>query len=273
MNKFGASDGASLAYEVHGEGPILVCLAGLTRNSADFEYVLPFLTGVTAITMDYRGRGQSDWTGGETYSIEREAKDVIELMGHLGINQFAVLGTSRGGIIGMVLAATLPDRVRGLMMNDIGPVIERAGLEAIQDYIDRPPRAKTFEDVAKDIARHSLGFEDVDEERWVSEAKKRFVEVDDGLALNYDPELRVLFDAAMAAPAADLWPLFAAIGPIPLGVIRAANSNLLSTDTLVKMNELRPDLISAEVPNRGHVPFLDEPEARAAIATFLEKIL
>jgi len=129
MPNFTTSDGLSLHYTDEGEGLPLLCLAGLTRTGRDFDFVAPHLKGVRLIRLDYRGRGQSDWAEDwATYSIPVEGRDAVELLDHLGIEKAAVLGTSRGGIIAMVLAAVIKDRLLGVAMNDIGPAIEFGGL-------------------------------------------------------------------------------------------------------------------------------------------------
>ncbi|MBD3678863.1 MAG: alpha/beta hydrolase [Rhodobacteraceae bacterium] len=270
MQHFSASDGARLAYTDEGEGLPLLCLAGLTRPASDFDFVAPHLSGVRLIRMDYRGRGKSDWTGAETYTVPREGQDTLELLDHLGVDRAAILGTSRGGIIGMGLAATAGDRVIGLCMNDIGPVIERLGLDRIKDYVGRSPGAKTIREVAAILSNSMEGFAHVPEDRWLEDARRHFTETSDGVTINYDPALRESFLAAYNGPDADLWPFFEALAGKPVAVIRGANSDLLSADTVAEMQRRRPDLIAAEVPDRAHVPFLDEPEALAAIRSFLE---
>ena len=263
-----AADGASLYYTDQGHGVPLLCLAGLTRNSSDFDYLAPHLPPLRLIRLDYRGRGRSDWTGAATYTIAQEAADVIALLDHLGLESVAILGTSRGGLIGMVLAATAPDRVRGLCLNDVGPVIDPAGLARIAGYIGKRPAARTHAAAAVALQHAMTGF-DAPPSRWMEEAKKHFIQTDQGLDLNYDPALRLAFEAAMAQPPADLWPLFMACAGKPLAVIRGANSDLLGAETLAEMQRRIPDLIEAEIPDRAHVPFLDEPESVTLIHRFL----
>ncbi len=142
MRHFILPDGTRLAYADQGEGTAILCLPGLTRTMADFTYAKPYLGG-RIIRMDYRGRGGSSWTGAASYTVLQEAQDALALMDHLGLHHFAVLGTSRGGLIGMLLAHLARDRLLGLCLNDIGPVIERAGLERIAAYVGRNPSAKT----------------------------------------------------------------------------------------------------------------------------------
>ena len=268
---FNASDGARLAYRDEGNGLPVLCLAGLTRSGTDFDFVTPHLDDVRLIRADYRGRGGSEWTGAATYTVPREAQDALELLDHLGIEQAAILGTSRGGLIGMGLAATAKQRLLGLCLNDIGPVIDREGLNKIKDYVGRNPAAKTLDALVAKLPAAMPGF-DLPEERWRAFAERLYTETDDGLHNRYDPELRTSFLAAFDGPDADLWPLFDAAAELPLALIRGANSDLLSAETATEMRRRRPDMIFADVAGRGHVPFLDEPEALAAIRAWLELI-
>ena len=266
---FTASDGARLAYRDTGEGVPLLCLAGLTRTGADFDYLAPHLPpGVRLIRPDYRGRGASDRTGAESYTVPREAQDALELLDHLRVGRAALLGTSRGGMIGMALGATARDRLLGLCLNDIGPAIERAGLDRIAHYVGRPPSARSHAEAAEALAA-SPGFAAVPAERWLAEARLHFTVDARGLGLTYDPALREAFLAAFTAEPVDLWPLFDACAGLPLALIRGAGSDLLSADTAAEMRRRRPDMLYAEVPDRGHIPFLDEPEAVALIRGWL----
>ena len=267
MPEFRTSDGLRLWYEDQGDGPPLLCLAGLSRNATDFDYVLPYLVGEhRVIRLDARGRGHSqrapDW---RTYTIPTEARDVLELLAHLGLERVPILGTSRGGLVGMALGLMARPRLGGLCLVDVGPVIEPEGLEAIMGYLGRPPEARTLEEAALARATTMAGFEGVPPERWRAEAERHCRETPDGLALTYDPRLRDAVIEAGAQPAPDLWPLFDALAGLPLACIRGANSDLLSRATLEEMARRRPDMIVAEVPGRGHVPFLDEPEALEAL--------
>lgn len=272
LEHFTASDGARLAYRDEGRGLPLLCLAGLTRSSTDFDFVAPHLGHLRLIRADYRGRGGSDWTGAATYTVEREARDALDLLDHLGISRCALLGTSRGGLIGMVLAATARDRLMGLCLNDIGPVIAREGLEKIKDYVGRNPAAKTMDALVERLPRTMPGFDNIPPERWRAFAERLYAETPEGLHIRYDPELRTSFLRAFEGSPADLWPLFDACAGLPVALIRGANSDLLSEETAAEMRRRRPDMIFADVPDRGHVPFLDEPEALAALNAWLEAL-
>jgi pimeloyl-ACP methyl ester carboxylesterase len=265
---FLAEDGARLAYRDQGKGLPLLCLPGLTRSMADFDYLVPHLPPLRLIRMDYRGRGASDWTGASTYTVEQEGRDALRLLDHLGVERAAILGTSRGGLIGMVLGAVARPRVMGLILNDVGPEIAREGLHRIFDYVGRNPAGKTHQGFAELLSR-SPGFAGVPMSRWLEEARKHAIETPEGLRISYDPALRDSFLAAFAGPPVDLWPLFDALQGLPLALIRGANSDLLTPGTVAEMRARRPDMGFAEVPDRAHIPFLDEPEAVALIRSFL----
>ncbi|MEJ8561234.1 alpha/beta hydrolase [Yoonia sp. GPGPB17] len=271
MPSFTANDGLRLHYTDEGVGIPVIALAGLTRNGADFDHVAPHLP-VRLIRPDYRGRGQSDWADPTTYTIPQEASDVIALMDHLELEKAAILGTSRGGLIAKVLAATAKDRLIGVALNDIGPVIADKGLDVIKGYIGRNPAQKTYAEAAEARAKLWTHFTDVPMTRWLAEVKAHYKETDDGLVIRYDPKLRDAVLAAGAQPAPDLWPLFDALAGLPLALIRGANSDLLAIKTANEMSRRRPDLIRADVAGRGHVPFLDEPEALNALHLWLEKL-
>ena len=272
MPDFTTSDGLRLHYEDRGEGSPLLCLSGLTRNSTDFDYLAPHLDGARMIALDYRGRGRSDWADPATYTVPVEARDAVELLNHLGLDRVPVIGTSRGGLIAMLLALTVKDRLSGVCLNDIGPEIAPAGLDVIKGYVGRNPAQKTYEEAVTARATLLAGFEGVPESRWREEVEKHYVEGEDGLAINYDPDLAKAVAGDGAEPAPDLWPWFDAMANLPLACIRGANSDLLSPATLAEMRRRRPDMIVAEVPGRGHVPFLDEPQALEAIAAWRSRL-
>ena len=273
MARFTTSDGLAIHYTDEGSGLPILCLAGLTRTGADFDYVTPHLSGNRLIKMDYRGRGQSDYDPDwQNYALPVECRDVLELLAHLGLEKVAVLGTSRGGLNAMGLAAAAKDRLLGVALNDVGPVIEPAGLDMIRHYIGRPPAAKTHADAAAAMARAFPEFRDVPDSRWMAEAEKHYVQTDTGLAITYDPHLRDAVLAAMDGPDVDLWPFFDALAGLPLACIWGEGSNLLSEATVREMQSRRPDMILGSVPGRGHVPFLDEPQSIAALHKWIGEL-
>lgn len=266
-----ANDGTRLHYDDEGSGLPVLALAGLTRNIADFNHVRPHLLaiGVRLIRMDYRGRGESDWADPETYTIPQEGADAMVLLDHLDIDKAAILGTSRGGLIAMLLAATAKDRLLGVALNDIGPEIEAAGLSVIKDYIGRNPAQKTIADGAAFRAKAWTHFKGVPLSRWTDEIRNQYREEPDGLVIKYDPKLRDAVLTAGAQPVPDLWPLFDAMSGLPLAMLRGDASDLLSAPTFEKMRNRRPDAHAAVVLGRGHVPFLDEPESLAVLQDWI----
>ena len=273
LSTFTTSDGVRLCYDDRGSGTPLLCLAGLTRNMDDFKPILGPLEGrCRIIRLDARGRGRSDWPEDfTTYNVIREGHDVLELLDHLGLAKVVVLGTSRGGLIAMALAAGHAGRMAAVVLNDIGPVIGPQGLARIMDYVGRQPNAATLDEAAAATARWAEAeFPGVPRAVWREQVAHWFDETPDGLRLRYDPDLRkALLHQSAAGAAPDLWPFFEALADLPLAVIRGANSDILSAETMAEMQRRHPAMMAVSVPDRGHVPFLDEPESLAAIEAML----
>lgn len=273
MALFTTSDNTRLYFEDTGSGQPLLCLAGLTRNSQDFSFLAPYVSDLRMISMDYRGRGQSDYDPDfMNYNIPREGLDAVELLDHLGLEKVTVLGASRGGLIAMALAASHPDRLSGVILNDVGPVIEADGIAKIMDYVGKLPSAKTYGEAATLLQKMmDAQFPGVPLSTWRKQVEHQFRQTDMGLELRYDRALRdALIQQAEAGPAPDLWPLFNALRDIPTGVIRGANSDVLGAATLTEMQHRHPGLITAEIADRGHVPFLDEPQSLEIIRNVLD---
>jgi pimeloyl-ACP methyl ester carboxylesterase len=265
-----AQDGIRLAYKDEGTGIPILAFAGLTRDGRDFEYMAHHLPPCRLIRLDGRGRGGSQWAPVETYSIAQEAQNVIALVDHLGLERVAVLDTSRGGLIGLRMAATAKQRLLGLCLNDVGPVIEREGLERIAEYAGIRPSVTDLDEIADRLPSRSPGFDDLPVFCWAEDAVRHFVETPDGLDLPYDPAIGDALRKGLAAgPIATLWPWFEACAGLPLALIRAEHSDVLSRATAGEMRRLRPDMLYAEVPKRGHAPFLDEAEALAVLRAWL----
>ena len=272
MAKFSSSDGLSLHYTDTGSGLPLLCLPGLTRTGEDFRYVARHLTRCRVITMDMRGRGGSDWDPNwQNYKVPVECQDILGLLDHLNLERVAILGTSRGGLQAMGLAATVPERLLGVALNDIGPELDTAGLGNIMTYLGRRPNARTHNEAARALRAASVGFVNVPEQRWLEEAQLHFVQDEKGLDITYDPALRKAVEVETDIP--DLWPFFDALQDMPLCALRGSGSNLFRADTFQKMCTKRPDMVATEVQDRGHVPFLDEPEALDALNTWMDKML
>lgn len=274
MNRFVAPDGIGLAWQEEGAGIPVLCLPGLTRDNSDFDELAAALDGrCRLIRLTFRGRGASDHDPNfANYNPGREAEDVVAFLDHLGLDRVVVVGTSRGGLVAMVLAAMAKPRLAAVLLNDIGPEIAPDGLSVIMSYLGIAPKATTLPAVTAALkARMQPAFPGLSDARWEALARRWFREEDGRIGLTYDPKLRDAVEAAGAGPAPDLWPLFDLFEGVPLAVVRGANSDLLTAETVERMRERRPDLIVAEVPDRGHVPFLDEPEALAALDALLAR--
>ncbi|MFV0245958.1 MAG: alpha/beta fold hydrolase [Qingshengfaniella sp.] len=273
---FHTADGLRLAYDDTGSGTPLLCLAGLTRNMADFDPVVArFADRARILRLDSRGRGQSDRDPDHShYSLVQEAADVLALLDHLGLEKTAILGTSRGGLIAMVLAPHHGGRLLGVCFNDIGPVVDPRGMAHIMTHLGRRPHYAAYDEAA--VAQQSAmadSFPGVPLDQWRRHVRHLWRETPTGLELRYDPRLRdAVEEQAATGAAVDPWPLFDALAGVPLGLIRGANSDILSLETVTEMRRRRPDLIFGEVPDRGHVPFLSEPEAETVISDFLDRL-
>ncbi|MGB0439991.1 MAG: alpha/beta fold hydrolase, partial [Paracoccaceae bacterium] len=206
------------------------------------------------------------------YTIPQEAQDAVTLMDHLGIDKAAILGTSRGGLIAMGLAAGARDRLLGVALNDIGPDIAPTGMEVIKTYIGRPPPWRTLAEAAAARPTVMAGFANVPASRWATEVAHFYTETPDGLTLSYDPGLRTAVLATTEQPLPDLWPFFEAIGDLPVCALRGANSDLLSAACFAEMQRRLPHMIATTIPDRGHVPFLDEPDALTALNRWLDQL-
>lgn len=275
MNRFTTSDGLSLAWSEEGQGLPLLCLPGLTRNNADFDDLGDALGGRhRLIRLTFRGRGASDRDPDfKNYNVAVEARDVVEFLDHLGLPKVTIIGTSRGGLVAMFLAATVKDRLAGVLLNDVGPELAPEGLANIMTYLGVPPRSKTFSEAAAALrARMGAAFPGLSDARWETLARRWFDEGPAGLVLNYDPRLRDAFEGQAEQPAADLWPLFQALDGLPLALVHGANSDLLTAESVTRMQALRPDMIVANVPDRGHVPFLDETQSLAALDALVAQV-
>ncbi len=277
---FEAPDGRRLAYQdTGGTGPVVLCLAGLTRNARDFAGLAAHLAEgpngrYRVLRLDSRGRGLSDWADDAIaeYTVPVEAGDALALLDHLEVARAAIVGTSRGGILGMMIGATAPGRLSCLVLNDIGPVIGPQGMDNIMGYLGVEPKAASFEALAAALERAmGAAFPDFSSRQWRGFARTIYRDEDGRPRLSYDARLRDAVEVALAGAPADLWALFDALAGLPVLTIRGENSDILSAETLAEMARRRPDMAHVTVTNRGHAPFLDEPAAVAAIDEFLER--
>lgn len=256
--------------------PVL-CLGGLTRNGRDFHDIAVALSGYApareVLTLDSRGRGMSehdpDW---RNYSVPIEMLDVQDFMAAAGLESAAFLGTSRGGLITMVLAAAQPGLIRSAILNDIGPVIEMEGLLRIAGYVGRAPLPNSWQDAARIVRDiNQKQFTAVPEGQWMELARQLFNDQDGRPAPGYDEKLaRAL--SILDGPIPALWPQFEALRQVPVMVLRGENSDLLSAATVEEMRRRHPTLMAVTVANEGHAPLLKDGPTIAAIRGFLESL-
>jgi pimeloyl-ACP methyl ester carboxylesterase len=253
----------------------IVCLPGLTRNGSDFHELASVLTADAArmiIAIDARGRGGSDYDRNPgNYDVPVELADVLAVITALEVSPAIVLGTSRGGILSMLMGAARPGALAGVILNDIGPVIEAKGLVRLKGYVGKMPTPRSFEEGAEILRR--LGdaqFTAMTAEQWLGQARRTWKVVNGGLALDYDARLaRTLASVDIERPLPPLWAQFDSLAHIPLMVVRGANSDILSSATIDAMRARRLDIDLIEVPDQGHAPLLAEPDVIARIAAFV----
>jgi pimeloyl-ACP methyl ester carboxylesterase len=274
-------DGLKLHVRVYGTGaearlPV-VCLHGLARTGADFHRLACALAFDPAkprqvIAMDYRGRGRSDHDPSPAnYNVGVELNDVLTVLAALRIGPAVFIGTSRGGILTMLLAATAPQLIAGAVLNDIGPVIEPQGLLRIKGYVGKLSQPADFDEAAQMLRRlFGAQFTALSAEDWRAWAERNFQERDGKLVATYDLALaQTLADFDVEKPLPALWPQFDALAHLPLLVIRGENSDLLSPETVAAMRARHPDLQLLEVAGQGHAPLLMEDDIIARIARFV----
>ena len=268
-------DGLRLHYRDYPgatDKPPLLCLPGLTRNARDFaDFAERNSPRFRVIALDFRGRASSDYDPSPArYNPVTYAADVLELLDQLGIAQAVFVGTSLGGLVTMVIAATAPQRIAAAIINDVGPDVDPAGINRILTYVGKDLRFHSWDEAADTIAGNYGGnFERFTHADWVAMAKRNCREENGEIRFDYDMAIAEPFKTAGAAPQVDLWPLFAALGTKPLLVVRGERSDLLTTQTADKMQAVAPAMKLAVVPGVGHAPELNEPEATAAIDEFL----
>ena len=276
-----AADGTSLFVDDRGPTgtghvPIL-CLPGLTRNSRDFEPVFELLEEKRRIiAMDLRGRGCSSFAADPaSYTPATELQDVLGVLDQLGIPRVALIGTSRGGIVGMLWAATARERLAGLLLNDVGPELNPDGLLRIADFVGKPVSYGNWDEAARGFSAGTVGFSGVNHAQWRAAVKRIYAERDGRIVHSHDLALASTLptrNAIQEGQVPDLWQLVPALEGMPLTLLRGAGSDLLTEATVRKMASRVGGLTHVPVPNRGHVPFLDEPESVMAIEQWLASV-
>ena len=276
-----AQDGLKLHVRAYGARATtalpVVCLPGLARTGADFHPLASAMAGDAkhpryVLAVDYRGRGLSGYDyDADNYSLPVELADLLSVLTALEIGRAVLVGTSRGGLITMRLGSARPAAIAGVVLNDIGPVIEARGLVRIKGYVGRLPQVKSFEEGAAFLRRlFSPQFPALSPDDWMAQARRTFREQNGRIVPDYDPKLaRVLRDVEIERAPPPLWQQFDSLARMPMLVIRGANSDLLSAATFEAMRARRRQCEALVVPDQGHAPLLSDDDTIARIGAFV----
>lgn len=274
-------DGLKLHYRDYAgreDRPPVLCLHGLTRNARDFEALADRLAGDwRVIVPDFRGRGLSEYdVVSSRYIPPTYAADVLQLLDELGVAQAVFVGTSLGGIVTMIIAGFAPQRIAGAVLNDVGPALEKAGLDRIRSYVGQALVFADWDDATEKLsARHAEAHSAYGRDDWLGYAKRVARETSHGIEFDYDMAIAEPFMAMddKAAAAVDAWPLFMGLAGKPLLILRGEHSDLFSAETAERMRDSIPGAELAIVADVGHAPDLTEPESVAAVDRLLERVL
>ena len=251
----------------------VLCMHGLTRNSADFTDLADHLRErYRVIAVDQRGRGRSGYDPViANYTPLTYVQDMFTLLDKLGIAEVILVGTSMGGLMSFLMAAMQPQRIRRMIINDIGPEIDPRGLERIKSYVGKSGPVQSWDEaVAQCRAINGMAFPDFSDEQWLDFTQGVFREENGVPVLAYDPAIaQPMEDEDSGAVPPDLWAVFESSAAIPMLVLRGADSDILSPECLARMRARRSRVRVAVIPHRGHAPTLAEPASLAAIDTFL----
>jgi pimeloyl-ACP methyl ester carboxylesterase len=277
-------DGLRLHARIYGEAVAgrwpVICLAGLTRNAQDFHELALFLSQRTAtprqvICFDYRGRGGSQHDDDvANYTVAVEAEDVLEGLAGLSISEGCFIGTSRGGLIVHLIGAMRPALLKAIVLNDIGPAIEPAGMEHIRAYLDPAPVPKPFKAIVESLrAVHGADFPALDAGDWDAMALALYRDDGTGRFIpDFDAKLtQTLAGLDLTKPLPTLWPQFDALARVPMMVVRGENSRLLSAATVDEMARRHAGLRVITVQGQGHAPFLETGALPQTIAAFFDE--
>jgi pimeloyl-ACP methyl ester carboxylesterase len=273
-----APDGVSLYYRDYGRGAQgrlpLVCLTGLTRNSKDFHPIATELSSQRRVlALDYRGRGRSGYDSNwHNYAPPTYVQDILAILQHAGIQRAVLLGTSLGGLLTMALAG-VPGLVAAAILNDVGPTVSDEGRKRIAGYVGTDLRFASYEQAAAAIKQQfGYAYPGIAETHWLQSARDTFVRdpATGELRLDYDLRIGDALREQVSGPVPDLWPLYAALKPVPTLAIRGALSDVLDQETFDRMLAEKPDLRRLLIPNRGHIPLPHEEPFRSVLHEFLE---
>ena len=269
----------SSAINKNKKAKTILCMHGLTRNSADFEDICSVLADrYRLIVVDQRGRGLSEYDpDSANYNLLVYVQDMFVLLNRLGLPSVILMGTSMGGMMAMMMAAINPEMVQAIIINDIGPEIAKQGLDRLKKYVGKSVPVSNWDEAAKQTAAiNGIAFPEANDQDWLKFAKRLYRVDDKGCpVLAYDPGIAdpltnndKTSDDKSVAP--DLWPVYVQILNKPILLIRGELSDILDAECVLKMQQKKPDIEILEIPNVGHTPLLSEIEVEPAIVKFLD---
>ncbi len=275
-----AQDGLRLHIREYGTraapGLTVVCLPGITRTVADFAELAPALAAGQrrrVIAIDSRGRGLSEYDSNpENYNFVVELGDIVSVLTARAIGPAVFLGSSRGGVLTMLLGAAHPTAIAGVVLHDIGPVVELKGLARIKGYVGKLPRPRNFEE-GGDILRGVMGaqFPKLTAVQWLAAAQRAWQMQNGALVPTYDVGLvRALASIDLERPIPPLWNQFDTLAAMPMLVIRGGNSDILSSETVAAMRARREQMEVIEVADQGHAPLLEGEDLLRGVIRFVE---
>lgn len=263
-------------YEGPADKPPLLCLPGLTRNARDFEGLADRIAGRwPMIAVELRGRGESAYAKDPmTYVPLVYLQDIAALLAELKLARVVAVGTSLGGILTMLLAATDRTRLTGAILNDIGPVVEPAGLGRIRSYVGRSQNWPTWLHAARTLAENNAAvYPDYQLDDWLVMAKRLCrLNANGRIGFDYDMKIAEPLRLPGGEAGVDLWPTLDALAETPLLLVHGERSDILSVETAMEMQQRLPHMGYCKLPRVGHAPTLDEPAAATAIDEFLARL-
>lgn len=273
FDEIGLSGCQRLAYYEWGDtrnDRVVVCVHGLTRNGRDFDALAQHLSPhFRVVCPDMPGRGKSQWLPNPMdYGYPLYMGIAGALVAQLGVKQIDWVGTSMGGLIGMILASQSGSPVRRLVLNDVGPFIPKKALERIVDYVGKAPKFKDLGEAENYLRQVHASFGPLSEEQWCHLAVHSTRALHDRtLALHYDPAIALAL-RAVPSQDVDLWALWDSVRS-PTLVLRGSDSDLLSFETAKEMMRRGPKVKVVEVQGVGHAPALMEDDQINAIKNWL----
>lgn len=262
-------------YHGPSDRPPILCIPGLTRNARDFAEVAERLAGEwRVIAIDLRGRGESGYAKDPmSYVPLTYVQDVEALLGELGVASYVAFGTSLGGIVTMLLAGTARARLAGVLLNDVGPEIETAGLSRIRTYVGKSNTWPTWMHAARAVAEANGDvYPGYDIEDWLAMAKRLYRLNSAGrVVLDYDMKIAEPFRVPGNEAGPDMWRALDSLDGIPTLLVRGERSDVLGAKTAARMIERLPGAELVTVAGTGHTPTLGEPVVQAAIDRLLAR--